>query len=93
MIRARILRAALVACALPLASSAAAGCAPETRGPCLEAYRHLLEIGRKNHDPDLERRFVDSCGEAWDAGQVACLMQAETPEQAVACRPTKTRPG
>ncbi|PIE20146.1 MAG: hypothetical protein CSA66_01375 [Proteobacteria bacterium] len=92
VIRAQLLSAG--ALSLSIAGAAlGVGCGDDPRGPCHDAYLHLLEVGRRNPDPELERRFIDACVDAWDAAQVRCLLRADTADEAVACRPTKSRPG
>jgi len=76
-----------------LAVLSAGGCAEDTRVPCAEAYDHLAEIAERRPDVDQKRRFVEACVAAWDETRVRCLIEAETPDVALQCRPRRVRPG
>lgn len=69
------------------------GCEPDLVPPCTDAYEHLLGLGRRNHDPALQLRFVKACTESLDPERVACLRAATSPDEALACQTQKKRPG
>ena len=71
----------------------AAGCAKPTAKLCAAAHDHLAELSHRRPDPDLRKRFVDACVDAWDEARHACLMAAETPEEALRCELGRPRPG
>ncbi|TNF30690.1 MAG: hypothetical protein EP329_13480 [Deltaproteobacteria bacterium] len=83
----------LVAAALLAATALFAACGDDPQVACGEAYEHLLTIGRRTHDADLRARFVKSCVEAYDKKKIACIQRAATPEEALACKWFKKRPG
>lgn len=96
MIVLRSLRALLAAAALtaPLAAAGLiSGCAEDHTPECAAAYDHLVEVGKRYPNEALRASFIDACRTAWDLDRVACLMVAKTPEEALACRPKKTKPG
>lgn len=84
---------------LPRALAAAAiafflaGCDPDHSVPCGQAYDHLIEVAQRRPNPELKTRFVDACKGVWDEARHSCLMEAQTVEEALACRPKKVRPG
>jgi len=69
------------------------GCGDDPEVACGGAYEHLLTIGQRTHDAGLRARFVKACVEAWDERKIACIQRAETPEEALACKWYKKRPG
>ncbi len=60
---------------------------------CAEAYEHLLELAQRTPTAAEHDRFVSACVTAWDEARVQCLADAATPEDALACKPKKIRPG
>jgi len=94
--RARPIRALCAAAALATALAGAglgSGCEEDHTFECAAAYDHLVEIGKRYPNEAMRAAFIDACRTAWDLDRVACLMVAKTPEEALACRPKKTKPG
>lgn len=69
------------------------GCGADPQPACTEAYHHLTTLAKRNPDPDGERKFVTTCVDAWDPKRVACLGNARSVGEALACKPFKKRPG
>ncbi len=72
---------------------AAPGCESDNVEQCNEAYEHLLQIGKRTQEFELQRRFVTACVAAFDTGRIECLLKATTSAEANACKPKKKRPG
>ena len=70
-----------------------AACDPNPAPKCEEAYIHLIQLAKRPANPEQRARFLSACGEAFDEARHACLLQAETVKDALACRPAKVRPG
>ena len=89
----RLWRRAAVAVLAAAFGVTSVACEPDLAPPCTDAYEHLLGLGRRNHDPDLQLRFIQACTESLDPDRVACLQAATSPEAALACHSQKKRPG
>ena len=92
----RPIHALLTAAALSAAlagTGLVSGCEEDHTFECAAAYDHLLEVGKRYPNEALRASFIDACRTAWDLDRVACLMVAKTPEEALACRPKKIKPG
>jgi len=85
-------RLALAALGLALTAGASA-CDEDPKGPCGEAYQHLVTLARRNPEPEDEASFIAACVAAWDKKRVACLTAAKSVGDALACKPVKKRPG
>jgi hypothetical protein len=79
----------LIACMM----LAVTGCEKDPVEPCQLAYNRLIRLAKHRGDEEQRARFVQACIQAWDAGRHGCLMKAKNPSEALACRPTKVRPG
>ena len=69
------------------------GCFEERRLRCAQAYDHLVDLAKTYPQRSQRSSFIDACGTAWDEPHVRCLMAADTVEQALACKPSRARPG
>jgi len=79
--------------AAALLGLAAPSCGPDPAEACARAYEHLLHLGQRPSEPELRERFITTCVEARDEGQVKCILSADTPEAATSCKATRKRPG
>lgn len=83
---------------LPLAALSSAllsltACDPDPSPRCAEAYDHLIALSKRPPDGGERDRFVTACRDAFDEGRHACLLEATTADEALACRPRQVRPG
>ncbi|MEC9072760.1 MAG: hypothetical protein VX938_10290, partial [Myxococcota bacterium] len=60
---------------------------------CAQAYDHLVLIAKTHPQVAQRTRFIEACGAAWDEPHLRCLMASDTVEQALACKPSRARPG
>ena len=70
-----------------------AACDPDPAPKCEEAYNHLIALAKRAPQAEQHQRFITACLDAFDEGRHACLLEAKSITEALACRPTKVRPG
>ena len=70
-----------------------AACDPDPAPKCEEAYNHLITLAKRPQEAEQRQRFLRACHEAFDEARHRCLLDAQTIEDALTCRPSKVRPG
>ena len=70
-----------------------AACEPNPAPKCEAAYIHLIQLAKRPASPEQRARFLSACQDAFDEARHQCLLKSETIKDALACRPSKVRPG